>query len=343
MVDCSRPGHSINNFMQSTAEKFCFSKVEDTRQLICEGGWGSVVDISNAYRHVQVFSPHREFTGFVWDLGEGPRYYRDNYLCFGLRSAPSIFNSVSNMVVRLMLRMGIQCQGYLDDYFLAAPTYPLCRSRQEFLIQLLNNRGFEVNESKVTLLSRSPKYFGVIIDMESMLFRLPEEKLLKTSALVSKLLVAKYCSRKDLERVTGYLAHVSVLVKGGRTFCRRLYSLLKATTGKRRIQFGALYRADLIWWEKFLRVFEGHCKIFPKSVVPYHVFTDSSGSGYGAWYRDKFLFGFYSDLMPTHVHMFFPTQFLMMFPLHALMLKSYGQWWRLSKGGVIYGPMMEYS
>lgn len=293
ITDCSRPYNSINNYMQLTAEKFCFSKVEDTRTLISEGGWGGVVDISNAYRHVPVFPQHREFTGFVWDLGNGPEFYEDNYLCFGLRSAPSIFNAVSNMVVKLMLCKGIKCQGYLDDYFLAAETYSRCHSKQEELVRLLTLLGFEINESKVTLPSRSPKYLGVIIDMDSMHFRLPEEKLLKTSSLVTKLLNRKYCSRKDLERVTGYLAHVSVLVKGGRTFCRRLYSLLKATSGKRRVQFGSLYRSDLLWWDKFLRVFEGHCEIFPRSVVPFHLFTDSSGSGFGAWYRENFLFGFW--------------------------------------------------
>lgn len=66
-----------------------------------------------------------------------------------------------------------------------------------------------------------PKYLGVVIDLVNMRFRIREDKLVKAADQVKKLLRAKQCSRKDLERVTGFLAHLSVLVKGGRTFCRR--------------------------------------------------------------------------------------------------------------------------
>lgn len=163
-----------------------------------------------------------------------------------------------------MFRKGVPCQGYLDDYFLAGTSYEECREKQECLISLLTYLGFKVNPTKVTVPSRTPKYLGVIIDLQNMRFRLPEEKITKSADLVNKLLQVKRCSRKDLEKLTGYLAHVSVLVKGGRTFCRRLYSLLKATMGKKRITLGEVFKADLHWWDKFLRVFEGHCEIFPK-------------------------------------------------------------------------------
>lgn len=150
-----------------------------------------------------------------------------------------------------------------------------------------------MNRDKVTSPSRSPKYLGVIIDLEKMRFRIPEEKLVKTTQLVKRLMSKRYCSHKDLERLTGYLAQISVLVKGGRTFCRRLYSLLKATAGKRRITLGEVYKSDLTWWDKFLRVFKGFCEIFPRSIIPNHVFTDASvlDSGRGTGISTCFGFG----------------------------------------------------
>lgn len=97
IMDCSRLYNSINHFMLSTAEKFQFSKVEDTKGLVVQGGWGCVVDISNAYRHIPIYPPHRDFVGFQWEMDGVKRLFVDNYLCFGLPSAPYIFNAVSNL------------------------------------------------------------------------------------------------------------------------------------------------------------------------------------------------------------------------------------------------------
>lgn len=309
ITDCSRPVDSVNCYMTSTAKKFNFSKIEDTRRLLVNGEMGCVVDISNAYRHVSVYPPHRQYLGFQWELDGESMFFEDNSLCFGLRSAPSIFNSISDLVVRLMFRKGIPCQGYLDDYFLAGSTYADCKDKQDKLISLLTCIGFQINPSKVTTPSRTPKYLGVIIDLEQMRFRLPEEKIRKAADLVKKLLGVKRCSRKDLEKLTGFLAHVSVLVKGGRTFCRRLYSLLKATQGRKRVSLGDVFKADLHWWDKFLRVFEGHCEIFPKAHQPHHFFTDASGSGFGAWYRSEYLFGFWGKHGFTCSHVVDPPGF----------------------------------
>lgn len=177
ITDCSRPSNSVNCFMSSTAKKFNFSKIEDTRKLVVAGGVGCVVDISNAYRHVAVYPPHRQYLGFKWELEGSSMYFEDNSLCFGLRSAPSIFNSISDLIVRLMFRQGIPCQGYLDDYFLASTSYAECKTKQGKLIDLLACIGFSVNPKKVTDPSSTPKYLGIIIDLENMRFRLPEEKL----------------------------------------------------------------------------------------------------------------------------------------------------------------------
>lgn len=309
ITDCSRPHNSINSFMSETAKKFSFSRIEDTRELLVTGKWGCVVDISNAYRHVAVYPPHRQYLGFQWEIEGENMYFQDNSLCFGLRSAPSIFNSVSDLVVRLMFKSGVPCQGYLDDYFVAGTTFADCVEKQRHLVAILTYLGFKINPAKVTTPSRTPKYLGVVIDLERMRFRLPEEKISRAADLVKKLLKTRRCSRKDIEKLTGFLAHVSVLVKGGRTFCRRLYSLLKATMGKKRITLGEVFKADLHWWDKFLRIFEGHCEIFPSQQQPHHLFTDASGSGFGAWYRSRYLFGFWKKHGYFCPHVVSPPKF----------------------------------
>lgn len=306
ITDCSRPLNSINDHMASTATKFKFSRVEDTRCMVEEMGYGSVIDISNAYRSVMVYPPHRNYQGFSWVLDGVTCHFRDNALCFGLRSAPSIFNNLSSFVTRVMHCSGRACQGYLDDYLVTGSTRIECKSNQVFLVGLLRQIGFEINTKKVTEPSHTPKYLGVIIDLERLKFRLPEEKLIKTSRMVKQLLDCSWCSRKDLERITGLLAHCAVLVKGGRTFCRRLYSLLKATMGLRRIRLGDCFKMDLKWWDSFLRIFDGTCDIFPCMTPAHHIFTDASGKGFGAWYLDQYLFGFWGDHKFSCPHVFPP-------------------------------------
>lgn len=91
ITDCSRPDNSVNCFMSSTATKFNFSKIEDTRKLLDTGKWGCVVDISNAYRHVSVYPPHRQYLGFQWELDGESMYFEDNSLCFRPEISPIHF------------------------------------------------------------------------------------------------------------------------------------------------------------------------------------------------------------------------------------------------------------
>ena len=70
--------------------------------------------------------PHRELQGFRWMFGTQDssrcNYYVDNWLCFGLSCTPSIFNGLSNAIVRMMARRGFHAViNYRDDFLLPSP------------------------------------------------------------------------------------------------------------------------------------------------------------------------------------------------------------------------------
>lgn len=295
ITDCSKPLISVNDYMSSTAPRFTFASIDCTRDLVTKGSFGAVVDISNAYRNVLIYPPHREYVGITWSSDGITTCYVDNVLCFGLRSAPSIFNSVSEFVTGFMLWAGIQVVGYLDDFFLACPSEEECQFWQEYLIDFLYYLGFKVNFSKVSPPSNSPKYLGILLDLTNMVFCLPEEKLVRAERAVSALMGKKWVSYKALEQVTGYLAHCASIIKSGRTFSRRIYGFLKATKGKRRVRLSENIRLDLQWWSKFLRVFNGCCPIDRNSTPNHEVFTDASDTGFGGWYNGDYFYGFWVD------------------------------------------------
>lgn len=215
ITDCSRPVISVNDCMESTAHKFKFARLEDTKPLLSYMGYGCVIDISNAYRSINIYPPHRQYMGFTWEMDGKTMYYCDNTLCFGVKSAPYIFNCVSDFVARALKRLGVDCVNYLDDYFVAGNSFEECALRQQQLIHLLRYIGFKLNFNKVTSPCRNPKYLGVIIDLVNMCFRLPEHKLHKTTMAVGSMLNKKQASRKSIERLTGLLAHCATLVWGG--------------------------------------------------------------------------------------------------------------------------------
>lgn len=309
ITDCSKPILSVNDFMHTTAPRFKFSSIDDTRPLVSEKGYGCVTDISNAYRNVLIYPPNREYLGFSWKSGDKELYYKDNMLCFGLKSAPSIFNSITTFIVEYMHVMGYNLVGYLDDLFYAAPTREECYDGQQYLLWFLHYMGFTVNFNKLVAPSQDPKFLGIVIDLCKMSYVLPESKLQKTSEAVSAMLEKKWASYKSLERLAGLLAHCAALIKGGRTFCRRLYTVLKATKGKRRIHLSPVVKQDLRWWKAFLRIFNGSCPIRTNTTDRLEVYTDASGTGFGAWTSADYLFGFWDSPEEGCIHLCPPPSF----------------------------------
>lgn len=174
--------------MVNTAEKFEFSKINDMTLVRCCRTM-DMVNISNAHRSVLIYPPHRQFVGFSWDFGEGCEYYVDNAFCFGLGSAPSIFNSVSNFMVRYMKAEGVSCLGYLNDFLITGSNRDDCEENQVHLISIIRRIGLNLNMQKIIAPSHTHKYLEIIIDLNSMVFRLPEEKLQKTQLALKGVLV----------------------------------------------------------------------------------------------------------------------------------------------------------
>lgn len=125
-------------------------------------------------------------------------------MCFGLKSVPAIFNSVSSFITRFVKIMGFPVVGYLDDYFVAGPNYEICLERQRWLVGFLEYLGFSVNYSKVTPPSQVPKFLGIIVDRNRMVFRLLEEKITKALEGIKDMLGSDWTSFKKLVKLTGF-------------------------------------------------------------------------------------------------------------------------------------------
>ena len=77
-------------------------------------------------------------------------YYVDIRLCFGLSCAPSIFNRLSNAIVRMMARCGFHAvMIYVNNFLIIRSTQAERQMRLVTLIRLLHSLGINVSWRKV--------------------------------------------------------------------------------------------------------------------------------------------------------------------------------------------------
>ena len=234
-------------------------------------------------RHVPVYLPHRTLQGVRWAFNGSYKFFTDNFLCFGLKNAPSIFHRISCALTRIMARKGFSnIVNYLDDFLIVASSREECLRAQLTLIHLLHSLGFQVNWSKLSGPSQSVKFLGIILDSIAMQAFVPEDKISALEDQLTFLISHRKASKRDLQRVAGLMNFLAKVVKGGRTFLRRVLDFiirLKRPFYKARITSDP--RKDFCWWLNCCRVFNGKAINIYYSPIVEHAYNDASLSGFG--------------------------------------------------------------
>ena len=287
ITDCSRPeGLAVNNYSPSLAPTFKFKQLNYITDRLHAGAYMSVIDIKSAYRAVSVNPKHWEYQGFRWKKSEEGEsvLYTDHRMCFGHRTAPYYFDMISNFNHEQLTKDGeMTLMNYMDDYLVVASSYEGCIAAQNKVTSYLRYLGFHVAWSKVTSPSTTAKYLGIIIDSEKMELRIPKEKMEKLKSLLKKYSKARSISKRDLESLTGLLAHCCQCVQGGRIFSRRLYSLYSEMirTGRKHIGLSKAAREDLVWWTDFSNEFNG-TSLIVNITHEEPIYSDASMEGFAA-------------------------------------------------------------
>lgn len=300
ITDCSRPfGYSLNDRIKRDLISFRMNSIDDAVSFSSPYCFYSIVDIESAWRWVPVFPPHRELQGFRWMFGKHDSsrydYYVDNRLCFGLSCAPSIFNRLSNAIVRMMARRGFHAViNYLDDFLIIGSTQAECQLGLVTLINLLHSLGFNVSWRKVVSPCQRVTFLGIELDSTIMSLRLPADKLSRLHELVSAFSEKVSASKRQLQSLAGSLNFACQVVHGGRTFLRRVIDCVnKLKHPAHRCRLTSDIRADISWWKEFLVTFNGR-RMMLNFNQPYFIQTDASFNGFGAVSPDDWFAGSWS-------------------------------------------------
>ena len=301
ITDCSMPeGQSVNNFMSTTCNDFKYNSVNDVACDLSPDDFMCVVDIASAYRSVPIYPEHSKFQGIRWDFddGKGEVLLQENRLSFGLRCAPYIFSLLSDLVVNMVKARGVtRIVNYLDDFVITESDYESCVKSQDLLLCVIRHLGFSISWKKVSPPSRNTVFLGITIDSEFMNLSIPQEKITKLLTMISDLENEGSASKKQLERLGGLVSHFSSVIRGGRTFCRRIYNLFSKCRKNSKIKLNDEILLDLAWWKKHCNVFNGSASIIGRNFGG-SVTTDASTWGFGGWSEGDWFLGSWEGRVP---------------------------------------------
>ena len=217
---------------------FKMETLERMRGLLRRGRFGCSIDLSSSYYHLDICEEgtggdSTRWLGFALDTvdNEGntlTRYYRFCSLPFGLRSACSAFTLLMSTLVRHWRGAhGYELIGYLDDHAVFADTAEMVEAAARDMLSDLVRLGFVVNfEKSMLTASQCFKFLGIQLCLADGVFRVPQCRLEKLTALILQIVAKQSASPRELYKVAGQVCSMTQ-ARGTRscsTYTRSLYT-----------------------------------------------------------------------------------------------------------------------
>jgi hypothetical protein len=297
--DFSRPAGGLNQHCSDSS--VIFPTLDEAVTHITKDTYLAKIDLHEAYRSIPLHYSCFGQTGLKWHFKNElhPTFLFDSRLPFGAARSCSIFQALTDAIVRILARQDITAIGYIDDFLLICNGEKHCTQALAIIVDLVESLGLTVNWQKVAGPARIVTFLGVEINCDARTLSLPQDKLCETRALIKSWLGKKKATKKDLQRVVGKLNWCCRVIIGGRTFTRNLINLMsKVSMPHHYVRLGLPAREDLQWWAEGLDIFNGTAP-FPADVaLPSSTFsTDAclTGGG-GAYMNDWFYTNWVHDL-----------------------------------------------
>ena len=268
------------------------------------------IDIKSAYRCIPVRAQDQHLLGLIFE----DQYYFDLVLAFGLTSSCSIFEVFSTAIDWILQNKIPELRHrlihYIDDFFglCVGPITGAQRTLQRALL-ILRYLGVPVAPEKIEGPARLLSFLGITIDLVKRQIRLDDEKLATLKELISSWLQRSHCTYKDIEAIAGSLYWATKVVRGGRTFLRRVTDAKSKRLHRGLLPIEPELKADLSWWSRFLIDYNGQ-SMLPESdwtttststdpnsndqVNRWILATDAAKYGYGARWNNHYLHGTWS-------------------------------------------------
>ena len=272
-------------------------KMEDIRtavKLVSEECFMASIDLQNAYYTIPIHNNFRKFLRFRW----GGQIFEFTCMPFGLSVAPWVFTKISKPAVSFLRNLGWMSVVYLDDWWLVAKSWQLCKENVRATRELLESLGFIVNTEKSKLdPSKICKFLGFMLNSTSMTLELPLEKREKIRSLVTKVKNTKSCSIREFSQFIGNITAACPAVNYGwfhsKPFERQRYLALLKSGGnyEATMRLSSTLIREFNWWEINISSTKNPIR---QSHYKLTIFSDASLTGWGASCGDRVAFGQWS-------------------------------------------------
>ena len=199
-------------------------------QTLGPGSFMAKTDLKSAFRLIPIHPDDWNLLGIYWQS----RYYVDLFLPFGLRSAPLIFNQLSDALEWILKHnYGLKYVLHiLDDFFLAEHTKLDCLLSFSTLLRFFMAVKAPVVASKTLGPSQVLEFMGIILDSVRMEARLPDDKLTRIKDLLESFTNRQSARLVELQSLIGTLQFACKVVVPGRTFLQRIINLTRGVPSR---------------------------------------------------------------------------------------------------------------
>ena len=294
---------SINCSIPKEDYSLQYVRIDDAIQGIKQFGVGCFLaktDIESAFRLVPVHPEDYELLGMCWQ----GKYYYDKVLPFGLRSAPAIFNQLSDALEWILLNkcnISFVCH-ILDDFLLIEPPAvlpphnSLCQQSLTNMLSLFQTLSIPIAQGKTQGPAQVIEFMGIVLDTIKMQARLPPDKIARLHDIIEQFHGRRSCTLKELQSLIGTLNFACRVVPPGRPFLQRMIDLTRnVQKPHHHIKLNSGFFHDLVMWKEFVSNWNGahfflSSEWYTSDTLNLH--TDASGSlGFGGIFGTKWFQG----------------------------------------------------
>ena len=307
-----------------------YPSVDDFKKLVLTSGKGCYIwkrDLSRFYLQIPLDPMEYPKVCCIWRN----QLYFFVSLMFGLTHSGLQGQRVTNAVKWVHQRLGLEIDGkpfnslnYSDDIGGVESTLDRALVSFNALGTLFGDLGLEETSSKAHSPSTKMPYLGVVFDTVAMTMSIPGEKIEEIRQELSIWLKKKKVNKRGLQQLLGKLFWVARCVRYSRGFMGRLLAQLRELHQERDFRTVLMSegcKADIRWWSRYLRKFNGVELLFPEEPQNLslhelmcsgaHVYCgDAQLQGGGAFFHDEYWSQPFPDWLrndnqPIHIKEFY--------------------------------------
>lgn len=265
-----------------------------------QGCFLAKTDIESAFRLIPVHPDDYELLGMCWK----GKYYYDKVLPFGLRSAPYIFNQLSDAlewILKNKCLISFVCH-ILDDFLIMEPASPgvlqeiACQTSLNAMLLTFKNLNIPIAPGKTEGPRTVLEFMGIILDTIRMEARLPADKIERLRTAFELFQKRRSCTLKELQSLIGTLNFACKVIPPGRPYLQRMIELTRnVKQPHHHIKLSAGFFKDLEMWKQFIINWNGASFFLSSEWTNsecLELHTDASGTvGYGGIFGAKWFQG----------------------------------------------------